>query len=255
MSAWVSSNRRRTCRRIGVAISVMTLVGLSACSSKDDAATANSQLETANSQLDAANTQNSQLQSDLDAANATNSSLATENSTAQATNDDLTTQVATQTKRADDAEAQLAALNALFPMTVHPTVDQFNVIGSYNMTLTEAFCSGSPACGTQRAPVNANISQGPVGLIITVPTVLTTSLLLTSGNLMAATDSDQLFTCNGAPENARVSITLFVNEVSVDAAGKQTLKGLGASIFGQAAAANGCPAVSTILGAQLVPAG
>src|SRR6185295_11018367 len=91
MSVWVSSNRRRTFRHVGVAVTAFTLLGLSACS-KDEAATANSQLASTQSSLDAANTQNSQLQGDLDDSNATNSSLAAENDANKAQVDQLTTQ-------------------------------------------------------------------------------------------------------------------------------------------------------------------
>jgi len=249
MSGCVSSNpRRRTFRRIGVGITVVALVGLSACS--------NDEADTANSQLDAANTQNSQLQSDLDQSNATNSSLAAENDANKTQVDQLTTQLAAETKRADDAEAQIAAAAAKFPATVTASVDEFNVVGSYNMTFTEAFCTGVPQCGTPRPVVNANITQGANGLEISVPTVITTGLLDVKGNLIAGNDTDQILVCNGAPRNARVLITLFVNAVTVDSAGTKTLNSLGASVFiEQHDTSNGCPDVSVFYGAQLVPAG
>jgi len=235
-------------------MTVITLVGLSACAG-DEADTANSQLATANSQLDAANTQNSQLQSDLDDSNATASSLAAENDATKAQNDQLTTQLATETKRADDAEAQIAAAAAKFPVTVTASVDEFNVVGSYNMTFTEAFCTGVPQCGTARPVVNANITQGSNGLEISVPTVITTGLLDVKGNLIAGNDTDQILVCNGAPRNARVLITLFVNGVTIDSTGAKTLNSLGASVFiEQHDTSNGCPDVSVFYGAQLVPA-
>src|SRR4051795_290796 len=248
MSVCSSSARRRTARRLGAAVTVMMLVGLSACS-KDEAASANSQ-------LDAANTQNSQLQSDLADSNATNSSLAADNTATQAKNDQLTTQLATETKRADDAEAQIAAATAKFPVTVTASTDEFNVIGTYNMTFTEAFCQGVPACGTPRPVVNARIIQGSNGLEIDVPTVFTTGLLEVKGNLIAGTDSDQILVCNGAPRNARALLTIFVNAVSVDATGAKTLQSLGGSLFvEQHDVSDGCPDVSTFYGVQLAPAG
>lgn len=234
----------------GVAIAVVGLFAVSACSSSDDDAT----LATTQAQLEDANTKNSELQDNLDASEATNSSLAAENSTAQATNDQLTSSLADETKRADDAEAQVAAIDALFPVPVTSSLDGIDVIGSWNMTFTEAFCSGVPACGTPRPVVNANISQGPVGLVITVPTVFTTSLLDVNGNLMAATDSDQIIVCNGAPKSARVSVTLWGDAITVDQTGVKTLTGLGASVFVEAPDTSGCPAVSVIYGAKLVHA-
>lgn len=129
----------------GVAIAVVGLFAVSACSSSDDDAT----LATTQAQLEDANTKNSELQDNLDASEATNSSLAAENSTAQATNDQLTSSLADETKRADDAEAQVAAIDALFPVPVTSSLDGIDVIGSWNMTFTEAFCSGVPACGTR----------------------------------------------------------------------------------------------------------
>jgi hypothetical protein len=248
MSVWVSSNRRRTGRRLGVAVAVVTLAGLSACSSKDD-------LNTANSQLDDANTQNSQLQNDLDTANSTNSSLAAENDANKAQVDQLTTQLAAETKRADDAEAQIAAAQAKFPVEVTSAVTEFQIIGNYTMTLTEAFCTGDPRCGTARQPINANIVQGSNGLEISVPTVLQTGLLPVNGNLEAGTDTDQILTCNGAPRNARALLTIFVSSQSIDNTGAKTLKTLGGSLFvEQHDTSDGCPDVSSFYGVVLTPA-
>ena len=146
----------------------MMLVGLSACS-KDEAASANSQLDATQAELDAANTQNSELQSSLDDSQASASSLAVDGAATQAKNDELTASLAAETKRADDAEAQIAAAVGKFPVTVTASTDEFNVIGSYNMTFTEAFCQGVPQCGTERPVVNARIIQGSNGLEIDVP--------------------------------------------------------------------------------------
>lgn len=255
MSVWVTSKGRSAIRRLGVAMTVMTLVGLSACS-KDEAASANSQLDATQAELDAANTQNSELQASLDDSQATASSLAAEGQATQTQVDQLTASLATETKRADDAEAQIAAATAKFPVTVTASTDEFNVIGSYNMTFTEAFCTGVPQCGTQRPVVNANITQGSNGLEISVPTVITTGLLDVKGNLIAGNDTDQILVCNGAPRNARVLITIFVNAVTIDSTGNKTLQSLGASVFiEQHDTSNGCPDVSVFYGAQLVPAG
>ena len=189
------------------------------------------------------------MQSDLDDSNATASSLSAENDATQA-------QLAAETKRADDAEAQIAAATAKFPVTVTASVTEFNVIGTYNMTFTEAFCEGDPRCGTPRPVVNARIFQGSNGLEIDVPTVLTTGLLEVKGNLIAGTDTDQILTCNGAPRNARALLTIFVNAVSIDATGAKTLQSLGGSLFvEQHDVSDGCPDVSSFYGVQLVPAG
>jgi hypothetical protein len=232
----------------------MMLVGLSACS-KDEAASANSQLDATQADLDAANTKNSELQSSLDDSQATASSLAADGAATQAKNDELTASLATETKRADDAEAQIAAAVGKFPVTVTASTDEFNVIGTYNMTFTEAFCQGVPACGTPRPVVNARIIQGSNGLEIDVPTVFTTGLLDVKGNLIAGTDSDQILVCNGAPRNARVLVTIFVNAVTIDQTGAKTLQSLGASVFIENHdTSQGCPDVSVFYGAQMVPA-
>ena len=128
--------------------------------------------------------------------------------------------------------------------------------GADNMTFTEAFCTGVPQCGTARPVVNANITQGANGLEISVPTVITTGLLDVKGNLIAGNDTDQILVCNGAPRNARVLITIFVNAVTIDSTGAKTLNSLGASVFiEQHDVSNGCPDVSVFYGAQLVPTG
>jgi len=251
----VGSSGRRRLSRLGVAVTLLTVVGLSACS-KDEAATANSQLDATQAELDAANTKNSELHSNLDDSQATASSLAADNQATQTQNDQLTASLAAETKRADDAEAQIAAAVAKFPVTVTASTDEFNVIGTYNMTFTEAYCQGVPQCGTPRPVVNARIFQGSNGLEIEVPTVFTTGLLDVKGNLIAGTDSDQILVCNGAARNARVLTTIFVNGVTIDQTGKKTLQSLGASVFIENHdTSGGCPDVSVFYGAQMVPAG
>jgi hypothetical protein len=154
--------------------------------------------------------------------------------TAAPTTSDAATEadLAAANARADQAETQLAQMQAMFPITVNVAIADYNVIGGYTMTLTQAYCDGLPDCGVQRPAVHADIIQGPQGLQLQVPTVLTAGLFKTNGSLFAVTDSDLIAQpCGQTPRNSRVSITMFAGGLTVAADGTQKLTGLAASLL------------------------
>jgi hypothetical protein len=243
------------------------VLGLSACSgddddelsaaqddlssAQDDLAAAESSLDDANSTIADQEQQISDLNDQVDTAN----QAATD---AQATAD-------SETARADQAESDLADLQAQvdavaanFPVTVPASLEPFtdDLVGGYDMTLTEAFCDGLPTCGQQRPAVHADIIQGPNGLQLQVPNVFTTGLFMVEGSLFGVTDSDLIVgpCADGTPTNSQVSTTIFANGISIDTDGSQTLTGLGASVFVAVNPAGSCGAGNIFFAATLTPA-
>jgi hypothetical protein len=154
----------------------------------------------------------------------------------------------------DDAAAQLEELEAQFPITVEASLDDFDVIGGYTLSMTEAFCDGFPECGSPRSDVHADIIQGANGLELQIPTVLTTGLFSTNGSLFAVTDSDMIVQpCGDTPRNARVSITIFADGVEVALDGTRTLTGLGASLLVEGNELNECGEAVVFFAAELTP--
>ena len=126
--------------------------------------------------------------------------LTAEHDGLQTTNADLAAQLQAETTRANEAQAQVDAFDAAFPVTVTSSLDGYNLVGAYTLTMTEAYCDGLPTCGTPRPAVRADIIPGPNGLQLQVPTVLTTGLFAVEGSLFAVTDSNLILPqCAGAP--------------------------------------------------------
>jgi hypothetical protein len=164
---------------------------------------------------------------------ATAAPTTTASTTSPPTTDSATeAELAAANARADEAEGQLAKMQAMFPITVDGSIDNYDLVGGYTMTLTQAYCDGLPDCGVPRPAVHADIIQGPQGLQLQVPNVLTAGLFAVNGSLFAVTDSDLIANpCGQTPRNSRVSITMFAGGFTVASDGTQKLTGLGASLL------------------------
>jgi hypothetical protein len=194
----------------------------------------------------------------------------------QATIDDLNAQLetaqadltATQTEleatitRAEEIEAeaveldaQREALLAAFPIEITSSLDGFDVIGPYDMTMTEAFCAALPTCGQPRPVVRPDIVQGTNGLELRVPTVLTAGLFALEGSLFAVTGSDLIAPpCNGTPRTAQVSVTMFEDGMTIASDGTRALTGIGASLMVHVPATDECGEGDVFFSATLAPA-
>jgi hypothetical protein len=155
---------------------------------------------------------------------------------------------------ADDTETNLEELTAMFPIEIDTSLDDFDLIGGYTMSLTEAYCDGLSTCGSRRPDVHADIVQGSNGLELQIPTVLTAGLFAINGSLFAVTDSDLIMEpCGDSPRNARVSITMFANGITVAIDGSETLTGLGASMLVEANEVADCAEGVVFYAAELIP--
>lgn len=155
-----------------------------------------------------------------------------------------------------ELEAQLEALEAMFPIEVDASIDDFDLVGGYTMSLTEAYCDGFDTCGTRNPDFHADIIQGQNGLELQIPNVATTGLFDVEGSLFGVTNSDQFVEpCGATPRDARVSTTIFADGVTIDIDGTRTLSGLGASLLVEAAETPECGEGVVFFAAQLTPDG
>ena len=224
-----------------------------AAATAEDMAAAQAELAAAQAELAAARERLAGAEGELATAQSEVASLTADLDATNAANADLTTQVNEATERAVAAEEILSVIGDSFPFVVDASIDQFDIIGRYDVTFDEAFCEGSDVCGTTRAPVVAEIIQGTNGLELIVPGLFEAGLLRVEGALMAATDSDRIATCAGAQRVSRVSVTLFGDVTTIDADGSIELAGLGAGIFAEAPPSEGgaCGAANVFLSARL----
>lgn len=210
------------------------------------------------------------LQTSLDEANATIeeqqseiSDLTTQVETVQAAVAAAETELDAANTRADEAVAEAENLTlereeflANFPVAIDSSLDQFtdDLIGGYNLTMTEAFCASLPTCGQPRPVVHADIVQGANGLELQVPTVLTAGLFALEGSLFAVTGSDLIVpACNGTPRTAQVSISIFEDGLLINADTTRELTGLGASLMVHAPEVPGCEEGDVFFSATLTP--
>jgi hypothetical protein len=210
------------------------------------------------------------LQTSLDEANATIEEqqseigdLTTQVETAQADVAAVEAELDAANTRADEAEAEALDLTtereeflSNFPVAIDSSLDQFtdDLIGGYNLTMTEAFCASLPTCGQPRPVVHADIVQGANGLELQVPTVLTAGLFALEGSLFAVTGSDLIVPpCNGTPRTAQVSISIFEDGLLINADTTRELTGLGASLMVHAPEVPGCEEGDVFFSATLTP--
>ena len=166
----------------------------------------------------------------------------------------LTEELDEQTARADEAQAQLDDIAAMFPVTVTASLENYDLVGAYTLSMTEAYCDGFPTCGVPRPDVRADIIKGTNGLELKVPNVLTAGLFDVNGSLFAVVDSNQILEpCGATTRTARVSITIFADGVSIAEDGTQSLTGLGASLLISADELDTCSAGVVFFAATLTP--
>jgi hypothetical protein len=158
-----------------------------------------------------------------------------------------------QTTQADDSSESTASVD--FPIAVDASLEDFDVVGRYNLSMTEAYCDGLPNCGTNPADVRADIVQGSNGLELQVQNLFVAGLFSINGSLFAVTDSDQILPpCGETAVNAQISITMFADGVTIEEDGTESLTGIGASLLVAGDPAGDCGAGNVFYDAELIPA-
>ena len=158
-----------------------------------------------------------------------------------------------QTTQANDSSESTASVD--FPIAIDASLEDFDVVGRYNLSMTEAYCDGLPNCGTNPPDVRADIVQGSNGLELQVQNMFVAGLFSINGSLFAVTDSDQILPpCGETAVNSQISITMFADGIAIDEDGTKSLTGIGASLLVAGDPAGDCDAGNVFYDAELIPA-
>jgi hypothetical protein len=221
----------------------------------DDQATENltNELDAAVERAVSAESEAASLTVELEAAEA---DLATANET----NVQLEADNEAETARADAAEAQVEAFTNLFPVVVESTLEGIDLeqAGTYNLTWSEAYCDTFSTCGTLPVTTQATIVLTPENFLrIQVPGIIDAGLFAVDGSLYGITDSPTaLPPCpDGTPRRARITMTIYADDISVDAEGNRTVVGLAGSITVDAPDLGDCSGGLVFYGVELDRAG
>ncbi len=259
---------------VAVAALIAAIVGFSqASSSDDDASAAESDLAAAQQRAEAAEQERDDLAAqvadleaagdDLAAAQGQIDAVTSERDEAIAERDQLSTELDTANDELDTAKEELAVaqeqvevLSSLFPIDLDSSLIPDDMPGNYNITFQEAYCEGLATCGTVPTPPAARVYFTEEQFLrIEVPEILDAGLFALEGSLYGITDSfTALPACGGAERRARVTITMYADNVSVDNEANRTVNDVNASITIDAPE-NGpdCPKVLVFYASNLVP--
>lgn len=147
------------------------------------------------------------------------------------------------------------ALARLFPIELDATVDVDDVVGTYDLEYTQAFCDGFATCGTVPNVDELIIRTTADGrLEMAMPDNPVAGMMMVDGVLYAVWDSVNLAPkCGSTQQLARVTLTVFPHGLTIADDGAAQVTSLGAGMTVQAVETVGCPAGLTFYAAQLAP--
>ncbi|MDJ0770679.1 MAG: hypothetical protein QNJ12_17935 [Ilumatobacter sp.] len=174
---------------------------------------------------------------------------------ALATIDEIGDRLTAQRQRATTAVTERDALAALFPMTFDASLDDVDLVGTYDMKYSEAYCEGFTTCGTVPSEDELVVTETADDYLrVEIDGIIDAGLFRVDGALDAVADSTTAVpACSGTPRTAHVMVTMFAHGLTVADDGTHRIDDLGASIAVQAPAVDGCPAGLALYGAQLTP--
>jgi cell division protein FtsB len=168
---------------------------------------------------------------------------------------DLESDLAAQTQLTVTAVAERNALAKLFPITFDASLEGVDLVGTYDVELTKAYCEGFATCATLPSVDELTVRKTPQGYLeLVIDDFVTAGMFRVDGALYAIADSaTAVGACAGTPRVARVAATVYAHGMTVADDGTQQVADLGASLTVQAPATAGCPAGLAFYGAQVTP--
>lgn len=165
----------------------------------------------------------------------------------------LDVQVGYLLDRAVQAEAERDALVDLFPIAFDSSLEDVDLVGDWEITWDEAFCTGFATCGFVPGFEVLTITETPEGwLRAEVDGVFDTGLFRVDGALDGITQSVTAApACDGRQRPAHVGLTLYAHGVTVLDDGTHQVDDLGASFVIDAPATGSCDAGVAVYGASL----
>lgn len=164
--------------------------------------------------------------------------------------------VASETVRADTAETEVERFTDLFPIEVESTLDgiELEQEGVWNITWVEAYCDTFATCGTLPTVAQATFTRTEDDFLrVQVAGILDAGLFAIDGSLYAITDSETaLPACpDGTPRDARITITVYANDIRIDADGTRSVTGLEGAITVDSRTEGDCPGGLVFYGVNL----
>lgn len=168
---------------------------------------------------------------------------------------DLESDLAAQIRLTTTALAERNALENLFPIEFDVSIRDVDLVGTYDVELTKAFCDGFTTCATLPSVDELTIRRTPEGYLeMVIDDYVTAGMFRVDGAFYAIADSTTaVAACAGTARAARVAATLYAHGLTVADDGTTQVTDLGASLTVQAPATAGCPAGLAFYGAQIVP--
>lgn len=163
-------------------------------------------------------------------------------------------------ERAETAEALVAEIETVmgqFPIQLDSSLIPEDMPGSYSITFEEAYCDGFSNCGTVPQPTTAEIYYTDQQFLrIGVNGILDAGLFAMSGSLYGITDTQTLLPpCGDTAQPARITISLYADDIEVLEDGTRVVKNVNADITLDARPQPGCDAGLRFFAAQLTPNG
>jgi hypothetical protein len=203
--------------------------------------TLNAELNAVESRIETLTAQTTDLQVKLDTTTISNAALQD--------------QLAAQTDRTTWVTAEKQALAKLFPLTFDASLVGVDLLGTYDVTWHEVYCSGLSTCGSPPAVRQATITSTPEGWpLLKMNGFVTAGLHRVDGALFTIVDSTTAVPAIGStPRVARVAITLYAHGLTVTDNGSHHVDDLGASIAISVPAVGNVSDGVAFYGAELTP--
>jgi hypothetical protein len=167
----------------------------------------------------------------------------------------LETDLVAQTQLTSTVVAERNALAKLFPIAFDASLVGVDLVGTYDVALTKAYCEGFATCATLPSVDELTIERTPEGYLeLVIDDFVTAGLYRVDGALYAIADSfTAVAPCAATARVARVAVTIYGHGMSVADDGTPQVTDLGASFTVQAPATATCPAGLAFYGAQITP--
>lgn len=168
---------------------------------------------------------------------------------------DLESDLAAQTQLTAAAVAERRALAKLFPIEIDVSIQDADLVGTYDVELTRAYCQGFANCATLPAVDELAIRRTSEGYLeLVIDGFVTAGMLRVDGAFYATADATTaVAACAGEARVARIEVTMYGHGLEIAADGTPEIDDLGAGLSVQAPAMASCPAGLAIYGAQITP--
>lgn len=258
-------------RRSALLVTSLALVAsLAACSGDDDsaaddavaeadaaAAEAEQELEAAQEEIASLEAERDELVAEVDAATEASADEIARLEDEVAV---IQLQADANLERAETAEATLAEIETTmgqFPIALDSSLIPEDMPGTYTISFEEAYCDGFSNCGTVPGQTTAEIYYTDQQFLrIGVTGILDAGLFAMSGTLYGITDSQSLLPpCGDASQPARITMSLYADNIEVLEDGTRVVKDVNADITVDARPQPGCDAGLRFFAAKLTPTG